>query len=453
MPTTRVLIKPRPVIRRLNAFNFLAGALSLGLGLLAPFTLHIVGDLPIAEIFVPILLPVLLITRRRQMARPCIGPLLALLGLWLVGQILTDIYRQTQFLDWVRGDANIIFFGLDLLVLIGLLGMSETRKCLFIVGQAVGSLLVAKIEPSKLVADDPWKFGYAPATILLVLVVSCYFFRRNNYFVIVLLIAGISLVNIFMNFRSVVLFLLVTLAITVPLVPERVGRLRLMPPPGTTGRVMAMAAMALAAGALAAGAIKLATVSGVLGQDAQEKNEKQSQSVGGVLLGGRPEILVSSRAIFDSPILGHGSWAKDPKYEEMLADIQARFGIEYSVESREEQNGGLIPSHSYLLGSWVSAGVLGSVFWFYLLTKLMKSMVSLSLLRPALMPVYVYLLVHQFWDILFSPFASTQRMFAALIIVIMFDLLEQKVPAVATQRLYGVRAAAHSPRLWKPSFR
>ena len=44
------------------------------------------------------------------------------------------------------------------------------------------------------------------------------------------------------------------------------------------------------------------------------KYEQESAGYYGVLLGGRPELLAELPAVYDSPILGHGSWAREPLY-------------------------------------------------------------------------------------------------------------------------------------------
>jgi hypothetical protein len=449
----RAPIKSRPAPARLNAFGFMNGILALAMGLLGPLYVHAGGDIQIAELVFPLILSFLLVVRRRELLKPTITPILLLLGLWLAGQVLTDLYRQTGLLNWLRGDANIVVLGLDILVLLGLLGKSESRKALFIVGFALGTILAVKIEPTRMQNTDPWKFGYAPGLALLLLVICGHFFRRRNYFAIVVVVLCISAVNLVENFRSMVFFLLITVALTVPLIPERVGRLRLLPAPGTSARILVMAGLALGTGGLAFGIIELATISGIMGQEQQAKNQEQSQAVGGMLIGGRPEILVSSQAILDSPILGHGSWAREPAYIEMLWDIKAKYGIGYDPAAFVDESSGMIPTHSFLFGAWVSAGIAGAVFWFYLLSIVMKSIVKLSMLRPTFMPLYAYLLVLEFWNILFSPFGATERIVTALLVVIMVDLLESAMPAAATQRLQAARSSITRPRLWRPSFR
>ena len=427
--TIRTTRRPRPVPKGLKVMSVAGDAIAFVIGASSWFLLHLVGELPAAEALVLALLPVLIAMYGSRFVRPGLAPVFILMGLWLAGQVLTDIYRQTAMRDWLRGDANVIFFAFDLLVLTVLLGRNGRRKVVFITGLAIGSLLVARFDPSQEALAEPWKFGYSSGVITLVALISCYFFQRRRYSIVLLLLAAIACVNLLLNYRSPVLSLFVTIVMVVPVVPERLGRLRLLPRSGTAARLVVLAAMALVAGASAIAAIHFVTAAGLIGTQAQEKNEQQSQSIGGLLIGGRPEILVSSRAVMDSPILGHGSWAKDYKYVEMLTDIEERFGIQEPLEYLEESQEGLIPAHSHLMGAWVQAGILGAIFWAYIFWLTIKGLMRVSILRPPLAPVYAMMLVGFMWSILFSPFANTGRIQAALWIVIILDLLETETPA------------------------
>jgi hypothetical protein len=444
----KIQIEPKRESRRLNAFAILVGASVLAAGLASAFKVRVIGNLPLAEILFLPLMPILVFIEGRQMIRPTMRPLLILLGVWLVGQIVTDVYRGTVFFDWARGDANIIFFGIDLLALIALLGRSESRKVIFVLGISFGHLLAMKFQPVK--GSQSWKFGPGPAVNMLVVLCICYFLRRRNYAVVLLLLISISAVNVIENFRSIVLFLFITAALTVPIIPERVGRLRLLPKPGTSGRIFALAALALGAGGAALGVIELATKSGLLGEAQQRKNESQAKSPGGILIGGRPEILVSSRAIIDSPILGHGSKAKDPRYVEMLNDLEQRYGItETSPDTIEANSEGAIPSHSFLLDTWVSAGVLGAVFWIYLLQPAFKAILRVPLLQTALAPLYAYVLVTLIWNIFFSSFAGLSRVLAAFAIVILADQLEAQTPGMTIKSSRSARNPRRRPITWR----
>jgi hypothetical protein len=448
----RVLIKPKQESRRLNAFVVLFGAAALAAGLGSAFRIQVIGSLPLAEILFLPLMPILLFVQGRQMIRPTMRPLLLLIGIWLVGQIVTDIYRGTAFVDWARSDANIVFFGVDLLVLIALLGRSESRKVIFLVGYSLGHLLSLRFQPQG--AEDTWKFGPGPAVNILVLLCSCYFYRRRNYPITLLLLASISAVSLFENCRGFVLFLFITAALTLPIVPEHLGRLRLLPPPGTLGRILALMLLALGAAGAAQGAVMLATASGLLSQYEQEKNEKQAESPGGLLIGARPATLVSWRAVIDSPILGHGSKPKNPKYAEMLADLEVRYGMsEASPEDQADRSEGKIPSHSFLLGTWISAGVLGAVFWIYLLAPASKALLKVPSLSLPLAPLYAYALISLIWNIFFSPFAGVHRVLAALAIVFAAEILETQIPGLANESLRRVRRNRRRPIKWHQAAR
>jgi len=351
----------------------------------------------------------------------------------------------------MRGDAAILFFAMDLIALVVLLGRNNRRKIIFVAGSAVGSLLVTWLHPTENAIEAPWKFGYSSGTITLVLLISCFFYSRRNYIVTGALLFGILGVNLLLNFRSPVLDLLVAIVLILPVVPERIGRLRILPHAGSVLRVAVLVGFALGAAWSAGQLVKLASSSGIIGEEAQEKNETQAKA--GVLLGGRPEIQVSAVAVWDSPILGHGSWAQDYKYIEMLNDIEVEQGIPFELEFVESSSGGgLIPSHSHLMGAWVWAGILGAVFWAYILWMAFRGTLRVAILRPPMAPLFAVLVPAMIWNILFSPFGLSVRMSDALTIVIMADLLENSKSTAGDTwaRLRGRLTGNQFPRRSNP---
>ncbi len=446
-------LKSRPVPRRFKVAAFFAGAMALAIGMLSPITVHLVGQLPVAEIVIPLLLPFLIVVRRKEMLNPNMRRILILLGAWLAAQIVTDIYRHTEPRDWMRGDANIIFFAMDLLVFVALMGKSERRKIVYLIAFAMSKILITKFHPDPSAQQDKWKFGYAVGLVILVYLISCYFYKRRNYAVMLLILLSFCAVNVVLNCRSTVLFIFISIALTVPIIPGQIGRLQLLPPEGTKARLLYSIVLALCTGMVAFGVVEFATKAGLLGAHQKVKNEKQAQSAGGILLGGRPEILVSSQAIVASPILGHGSWPKDPKYTEMLADVKARYGIHIDIENDEETKAGVIPSHSYVFGAWVAAGVFGAVFWFSMVGPTIRALIKVSLLRNALAPLYAYLLIDLIWNIFFSPFAGNHRILAAFGITVMIDMLETPLPVVAKKAISRFSGVWNEQLRWRPSVR
>ena len=101
----------------------------------------------------------------------------------------------------------------------------------------------------------------------------------------------------------------------------------------------------------------------------------------GVLVGGRPETLVAIQAIIDSPIIGHGSFAVDEKYLQLLQDIQYKYGYSDSDEA-EDIDVPSIPTHSHLTQAWVESGILGGIFWIYVLVLVGRMFVQVVLSVP-----------------------------------------------------------------------
>jgi hypothetical protein len=398
-------------------------ALLVGLG--ACYMVRIVGDIPVSEVILIPLIAILLAVRseRFRLRKRKLGLILTLMLLWLLGQIVTDVYRSTVMDDWIRGDADIAFFFLDLIGMVILLKGNIRRQMVFYFGLAIGVGLTPKLEPGlNESAESAFKFAYAFTLIYLVTLASCYFYKRRKYLVVGLLFMADIGVNVLFNCRSVTLVMFITTCLILPVIPERIGRFKLLPPMQTKSRILAIVVLVLVAGVLAAKVMTTLADSGVLGQAAQSKNQQETMAGWGLLLGGRPEILVSSRAVYDSPILGHGSWAKDPKYSEMLADIEAEYGMHPSDEGAKFK--GLIPAHSHLMGAWVFSGVCGAIFWAYILVLSFKSVIRAVTSQLSVTPVYTVLMVLLIWDILFSPFGGIRRITVSFFIVIICDLLD-----------------------------
>jgi hypothetical protein len=401
-----------------------ADALTMVIGLAICANFKFIGTIPGSEVVLIPVLPILLIVRFRKIGQRKLKYLFVLLGLWLVGQIVTDIYRGTAFFEWARSDSAIVFTALDLAGLAALVSGSERRKGIFMLSFALGSLLQTRISPSDFFADMPWKWGYGPPVTSLVVLVSCWFFGRRQYTVVALLLLGIAGANLFADFRSPVLMLLVTIGMIIPVIPERIGRLRILPRQGTVLRLAVLILIVIATGGVAKLVVTGLAASGALGEEAKQKNALQENSTLGILLGGRPEIFISLRAVLDSPILGHGSYPVDIKYTEMYHDLLIEVGMHEDMY--DEQNQGdisTIPAHSHLMQAWVFAGVFGGVFWAFALVLVTRGIIQATILRPALLPIYCFLGISMVWNVMFSPFGSFERIAEAFLLVTFCDLL------------------------------
>jgi hypothetical protein len=384
------------------------------------------GDLPIADLVLFPMLPILFVTTGRRIRRSGLGIIFVLLGLWFFNQAVTDVYRRTEMIDWIRVNARMVFIVLDILGLAMLIGRNVRRQVVFLVGYAIAFVLEAQIQG--LGVSDTWKFGYSITAGVLVALLSSYFYGRHRYLVAGLLLLGLAAVNVAFNNRAPVLNLFLTIVLAIPILPEGVGHLRILPKsPGL--RIAVLSVMVLAAGAAANAVIVYLASSGYLGEGAREKDLRQAQAKGGMLLGGRSEILVSSRAVIDSPILGHGSWAKDIKYREMYNQLVVRNKI---LEREAPDEGELIPTHSHLMGAWVDAGILGAVFWAYILVYVTRALIRVVISRPSLAPVYVYMFMEFIWAIAFSPGGGRTILLESGLLVMATDILET-LPRLASE--------------------
>lgn len=441
-----------PAIERIAPLSFFADAMTFLVGVGTQFVVHVVGDLPVAEVFVVFFsVPMVIIYRKRALRRDFLW-VYCLLGLWLINQVATDLYRHTAQLDWIRGDAMILFFGLDIAFACMVLGRNNRRKLIYITGLVAGALMAPRMQPTEMALENPWKFGYAMGVNLCVVFICAFLCSRRKYLVAMLMVGGDCALNLFLNYRSPLLALLVMAALTIPVIPEQIGPWRVLPPRGSRAYLVTLITLALLTSIAAGAVVKAVSQSDLLEEKDREKNLSQAGVRGGLLIGGRPEILVSSVAVADSPILGHGSWARDYKYIELLNDVMYERGMEdqEGLEELEEDSGGLIPTHSHLMGAWVTAGILGAVFWVYIWVMLGKGVVRLATARPAFAQIYAYLILASMWDILFSPFGTGRRMLEAFVIVVVFDVVEKfntATKANQTSIMRGWRRGSLQPRV------
>jgi hypothetical protein len=386
-----------------------------GLALLVPVLLAVdfvgAGRLYLAEVVLLLLLPPLLWRHQESGLAPIPAAFVVLAVVWLAGQIATDIFRATPLQDIERGWAKIAFTLSNFVALYLIFENRARRFVLFGCGLACGLALHYLVNPGPLGAADHWKFGYGYSVTLILVLVACTKVAASWRLARCGLLVAAGLLNLFHDYRS--LAGVCVLAAFYSATAELRGRKRSRAP------VKFLLARALALAGLFGG-IALLFVSlyghlastGALGTSASQKYETQASGSLGLLLHGRPEILVSSRAVADSPLLGHGSWAKDPKYLEM----QIGDGLQPSPSTLSE---GLIPTHSYLMGAWVEAGLLGTPIWIWALFLAAGVLSRLYRRDGPLVPLTAFAAFAMSWNVFFSPYGSFERLIAPYYVLIL----------------------------------
>jgi hypothetical protein len=332
------------------------------------------------------------------------------LGLmWLVGQVVTDVMRQSPFEDYSRGWSKIALTLTHFSAIALLIRQSQKRLILYGVGLGVGGILTFFIAPGQYAKDYPWKFGMGlPITILLCLLAGTV--ARRSRIAAVTILAGIGTINLCLGFRALGVVCGFAAVYTYFQLSSRLAD-------GRSPKLRTILTITI----LVAGAWGISTVyaygaqSGWFGADEREKYAVQSSGIGGVLLGGRSDLLASSAAIVDSPLLGHGSWARDPMYGAILVDDMEDLGYENSIAGLE---GDLIPSHSYLFGAWVESGIAGAVFWCWVLWFTASALIRSSGQEP-LLPLFAFVGTFLIWNVLFSPYGADGRFTATYFVYAM----------------------------------
>lgn len=399
--------------RRGSVSTLLIDGLIFLAGLLKFVQIPIVGTLYLTEILLALVLVLLLPSRGRLLKARLPRTFVLLLAVWLFAQVATDIIRGTTFQDYARGWAMIGFALINFCALYLAMAGKPKRMVLFLAGLAGGQIAGYFLAPGEYALDYPWKFGYGMGiNWILVLLAVGLMTRRQTRRGAGLVLLIVAAVNIVFDFRSAGGSAFLAACILFAQQRRRTGHTRRRTP---LWRYLMLGAVGL----IGAGAIvqlyEYSVQNGWAGESARAKYEMQTGGDFNLLLSGRSEILISSIAVMDSPLIGHGSWAKDCKYASLYTEIREKAG--YHAEQWNDQC--LIPAHSHLMGSWVQAGVVGTIVWLWVLLIAARGLMALDAVRNKYSPLIAFFAIALIWDVLFSPFYGFTRFMTPFYIVVM----------------------------------
>lgn len=401
------------------------------LGAAGSYSVSLVGMLPGNEILLLPLLPVLLLLHgRRAFCREYLWFYVLALA-WLFGTIVGDLYLGTPAARSMKGIARVVFFILDFIALAILIDKSARRMTIFLLSIFVQMAFIIRYFSGDF--DTQWKFGGSSIVTITSLLLSCYFYSRRRYWVYFFIVLGLASLNLAFAFRSQIATDFISAALILPIFKQSKKLGRRDSPINDFLKIALLLSLAGGAAFLAGRAIQFAAERGLFDESVTEKFQTQANGKFGVLVGGRPETLVAIKAIRDSPIIGHGSFAVDPKYLELMQDLRFEYGYS-ETDIQDDSEEPVIPTHSHLTMAWVESGIFGGIFWIFVLGLTFRSIVKVSLTRPALAPLYSYLLLNFVWNVCYSPFGSTNRMWAAYFILLGYNILGPRTPQVPTVR-------------------
>ena len=121
-------------------------------------------------------------------------------------------------------------------------------------------------------------------------------------------------------------------------------------------------------------------------------------------MSGRRDFLVSLYAGCHSPIFGYGSYAEDE--ENFKEQVICKIENPENAWKYLGHGSRMLKGHSYILGAWVYSGVLGLVFWMYVLVMIVRFLWARIRQLNEMSVFYLLLSGFMIWNILFSPFSD-----------------------------------------------
>jgi hypothetical protein len=365
------------------------------------------------------LFPVLVLKHSKVFNNKLIRIFIILGILYLCGQILTDLVRQTDFFDYSRGWAKIIVTIICFCSISMLIGFRRTRIMYFSWGIASGLFIKYFINPMPYAEWEPWKFGVG-VPITFVLILTATFFWDNSYlksYLAFIIVFAAATINLYFGFRSLsgICFLTLGYLLLHNYAWKNIDIVTNNP----KKRFILLGIGIITTAILVLQIYSHSARNGWLGEEQAKKYKAQANGIYGLIVGGRSEILVSSRAIMDSPLIGHGSWAKDWEYTDLLIYLKRQFGY----VSGPANDIGLIPTHSHLFGAWVEAGILGGLFWGWVVWIAARAGIRLFQTSDRHMPFFSFIIFLLVWDILFSPFGAIRRFLIPFYIIVSIDII------------------------------
>ena len=378
-----------------------------------------IGRLFATDIIIMAIFPLMLLSRYKRLNNRFAIIIIIMGLLWLFNQIITDLIRDIPSIDYYRGWAKICVTLVHFTTLFLLIYDKKRCILLFALGLSIGNLLEYYLNPGIYAIDYPWKFGIGKSVTWIVVVAASLLFKRS--FILSIILLGFAFIlNLYMDFRSLsgICFIsTIYLSLQWYWTNKNKNKINLsFRQLVTIGILLTFASYIFLEG------YEHLAKQGFLGETAQKKYKWQSSGDFGVLLGGRSEILVSSRAIMNSPIIGYGSWAKDLNFAELMNYLMRDLG--YIPETGSESE--LIPTHSYIFGAWVEAGICGALFWGFVMALIARVLTMMHNTRKDLSVLVTFFAFLLLWDIFFSPFGSDQRFIAPYYVIVILSFMNVK---------------------------
>lgn len=354
---------------------------------------------------------------------------------WSIAQLISDMVNDTNLLDSFKGVLAPIIFSTTILGVIAYFRNNFKLMPSFLLGVTIGALLSVVFFPDLYAQGNPWKWGLGSGIVEIIAIYTSFFQRGKNVYFLIISLSIFFVISILFDARTLATFPLISMLLYFGVKTKKVAPfIKLFR--GNWGVIRLLCLIIpilLVTNLLLSSIFSSEAFLSHLSDEAAQKSRVQATGEYGILLGGRSEILISSKAFFDSPLLGHGSWAHDKNgiYISEYLRLVSQLGYSQGGDNAGEYEIGLIPVHSYIMGGLVWAGILGGLFWIFLINIVVINFIKFM---PELSYYYYLGILILLWNIFFSPFGAFARWNTAIFLssyfAFIFELIKQKKRAV-----------------------
>jgi hypothetical protein len=377
--------------------------LGLLAGFLTPFTVSVVGELPIGELVLIGTAAWALFCAVVNHALPgrlfharYLRVLLVCQAVALLGYVIADWHWHSALRDIVRGWSRMIFLVIDIVAVTYLFGRSRHNFLWFLAGLLTGEVARTLIFGS--LFGDTWKFGFGVPVTYGVLFLASF----AGPWAVILAALGLGALHFTMDFRSVGGLCIGLASLT--LLQQLPRGLRPWALPFGLAAALGLVA-AIYTHAQAAG---------------DDHRASRSDIDRGAM------VQAALEAVYASPFIGHGSWfSRSHVYDDFMQirdDAAKEAGVGgFSGPNEDPEDTAL---HSQILVALAEGGLLGGAFFIAFGVGIVRALGREALRErwQRVSPVRVLLLLFAGWNLLLSPFSGAHRVGIALAVGVMLLL-------------------------------
>ena len=362
--------------------------------LLSGYSIRILGEVYLTEFFLALFSLKSIFTGRKVFFRGQFQLVPLIFLLWFLANLFSSLLNGKSLSLTLISVTTVVLTGLSFRAFYEFFTQYPDKILMSLVLFSFGRLIGIVLDPLPYTAQLPWKFGYGEWVILLALTTVAINRSIRMLWIFTPILIIISITN-----EARTLALLTAGAAFVSFFGPK-KRL-------TIAFLFAVTALPIT---MYYGYLEIA-LGGQLGNTEVNRARLLAESDLGPLAA-RKEFIFSTRAFFDSPILGYGF---EPEVKrEIIADgyqelISNGIKVDYAYLNE-------LPMHSFIMSALVQGGIFAGIFWLFAIFNSFKAFIYTIEMKRFERPLAAFLSLALINRILFSPFGAYERLTAAILL-------------------------------------